>query len=105
MYIITETETNVYVTKGKLKEYWDNGYPIITDENGNDCAYPTGMFTLHETDVPDGVEPQKYCYTPEQGFYENENYKEPTAYDLVSEDVLDAILDQYNLELLESGVL
>lgn len=96
MRIITDTETSILIAIGTFKEYWDNGYPIITDSNGNDCAYPTNDTTMHEVDsVPDCVEPEKFCYSTDAGFYENPNYIEPKPYgipdDLVEKIKNDAI--------------
>ena len=101
MRIITDTETSILIAIGTFKEYWDNGYPIITDSNGNDCAYPTNDTTMYEVDsVPDGVEPGKYCYTSERGFFENPNYVEPSESDEYQRGYDDAVLD-----MIESGVL
>ena len=75
MHIVIDTESTKLMAIGTLTEYWSNGYPVITDMNGLDCAYPTDFTTLYKVDyIPDGVEAEKYCYTPEYGFYENLYY-------------------------------
>lgn len=56
---------------------WGNGYPVLIEEN---IAFPSGTVNIYQNiEVSDEVKsnPSKYCYTPEQGFYENPNYVEP----------------------------
>ena len=43
--------------------------------------------------VPEGIEPTKYCYTPEKRFYENPNYTEPDESD-TEQKVVNSILDE-----------
>lgn len=106
MHIITDTESSRLIAVGTLKEYWPNGYPIITDANGNDTAYPTNFTTMYEVySIPDGVEPEKYCYTPEAGFYENPNYTEPSGNQYgISDELLQQIKDDTIAEV-EGAVL
>ena len=86
MTIITDKESSRVIAIGTFKEYWPNGYPIITDENGYDIAYPTDFTTMYSVDeVPAEVEPEKYCYTPADGFYPNPNYQEPNEYGIPDE--------------------
>lgn len=92
--IVTNKETNAVLRIGMLKEYWPNGYPIVTDADGHDTAYPTTFTALYEIeDIPAEVEAVKYCYTPELGFYENPNYEEPVSEKSVTEQaVIDSII-------------
>lgn len=91
MYIITDTDSARLIAMGTFKEYWPNGYPIITDASGNDCAYPTNFTTMHEVeDIPEDVVPEKYCYTPEDGFCKNLDYVEPNPYG-IPEELVDRI--------------
>ena len=56
---------------------WSNGYPVLIEEN---TAFPPETVNIHQNvEVSNEVKsnPSKYCYTPEQGFYENPNYVEP----------------------------
>lgn len=85
MHIITDNESNRLLAVGVLKEYWPNGYPVITDEYGNNCAYPTDSTSVYEVEVPEGVKREKNCYTPEKGFYENPNWAEPNPYGISDE--------------------
>lgn len=48
----------------------DNGNFIIISENN--------LEFIDVGDIPDYVEPHKYCYTDEKGFYINPDYVEPT---------------------------
>ena len=41
---------------------------------------PDGIIIGEVDSVPKEVEIGKYCYTPEDGFYVNPNYKEPNPY-------------------------
>ena len=80
MHIVTDKQSSVIVAVGRLKEYWPNGYPIITNTDGYDVVYPTTFAELHEVEeIPEGVTAHKYCYTPEVGFHENPNYEEPIS--------------------------
>lgn len=102
MHIITDTETARLIAVGTFKEYWDNGYPIITDKDGNDCAYPSDFTTMHEvSSLPEGVIPDAYCYTSEEGFYKNPDYVEPNPYGLPDE-ILSQIKDDAIAEVEEA---
>lgn len=83
--IIVEKSKNALVGIGIFKGYLDNGYPIITDTDGIDCAYPSDLVVMYKNVViPDGVQQSKYCYTEEKGFYENPEYEEPEAPDITN---------------------
>lgn len=86
---------------------WSNGYPVLIEEN---TAFPPETVNIHQNvEVSDEIKsnPSKYCYTPEQGFYENPNYIEPDATNTygVLDSVYHQIIDDYNMELIEKGVL
>lgn len=95
MYVITVKPTeqhgkgeNRILMMGERMDYMSNGYPRLVDEN---VAFPSFMVNVNgepvpegETadkplpegvEVPEGVEPEKWCYTKEQGFYENPDYE------------------------------
>ena len=75
MVIITVKEDNRILNIGKELDYMDNGYPRIVEKN---IAFPTEMVNVYELEeIPENIEPEKYCYTTEKGFYENESYEEP----------------------------
>lgn len=75
MYVITGKQYNEIFSMCKELKYWDNGYPVNVDIN---TAYPTAMVNVYEVEpIPENVVEAKYCYTPEKGFYENENWQPP----------------------------
>ena len=51
---------------------------IITDENHVITAMSTGLISISNgiivDDIPANVEPMKWCFTAEKGFYENPDY-------------------------------
>lgn len=97
MRIVVTKDTLIVSAIGTFKEYWDNGYPIITDSNGNDCAYPDVLFDFFDVEaVPEDYVPNKYCYTEEKGFYLNPDYVEPEAGNTfgIPDDVYRAIKNQ-----------
>lgn len=58
---------------------WSNGYPVLIEEN---TAFPPETVNIYQNvEVSDEIKSNlsKYCYTEEQGFYENPNYVEPDA--------------------------
>jgi hypothetical protein len=71
MKILILNQDNSIVVMSEEAQEVENGLLI------NDCVYPPSLdTTLFEVEViPYGVEPVKYCYTEEKGFYENPNYK------------------------------
>lgn len=104
MHIITDTDSARLIAVGTLKEYWPNGYPVITDTNGNDCAYPTSFSTMYEVaEIPDGVEPEKYCYTEADGFYANPNWIEPNKYG-ISDELVEQIKNDAIAEVEEAVI-
>lgn len=76
MYVLTD-ENNVIMHICKIKGYEENGNVLIS-ENGEITAIPPHFINAQYeiSEIPEGVTKQKYCYTQETGFYENENYKE-----------------------------
>lgn len=50
--------------------------------------------------VPDYVKPYKYCYTKEQGFYENPDWVEPTSYE---EEIKQTYRDELAQEVSKNG--
>ena len=56
---------------------------IITDENHVITAMSTGLISIPNgiivDNIPENIEPMKWCYTAENGFYENPDYTPPSA--------------------------
>lgn len=104
MYVITDKETNRVLIVGELKEYWPNGYSVITDATGADYAFPP-EFTLmtYADEVPEGVLPDAYSFTEEDGFYETPGYEPGSRYGL-SEDTLQIIKDEAIAEIEEAVI-
>lgn len=80
---------------------WSNGYPVLIEEN---IAFPPETVNIHQNvEVSDEIKlnPSKYCYTSEQGFYENPNHVEPDPTNTygVSDDVYHQIIDDYTAEI------
>lgn len=78
MYIIVDKE-NAIVDMTRALEYWPNGYPLNVETR---TAYPSDMVDVYEVEtIPEGIVSEQYCYTPEEGFYPNPNYREPDPFD------------------------
>ena len=102
MIVITSKETNVYLMSGTHLDYMDNGYPRLIDEN---TAFPTEMVNVYENvTISEEVVPEKYCYTPEKGFYLNPNYVEPNKYG-IPDETLESIQADYTEQLITEGVI
>lgn len=74
---ILPSDRNVTKSGNSNLGTWSNGYPVLIEEN---VAFVPGNINIYQNvEVSDEVKsnPSKYCYTPEQGFYENPNYVEP----------------------------
>lgn len=83
MYIITQSESNIILDIFEHLAYQDNGYPMNLDTR---TAYVSSFVDVYENvNVNERVVPHKYCYTPEAGFYINENYVEPNPYGIPDE--------------------
>ena len=92
MFILTD-EKNKVLVMGNRVEYVE-GYPHFVEQN---TIYQIDGAVVHEVEtVPDGVEPEKYCYTVEQGFYLNPDWKEPT--DPYQQGYDQAVLDMLGVE-------
>lgn len=79
MFILTD-KNDVVFHISETKNYESNGNVLVDNDT---LAIPQflikGIFEIQE--ITTEVEVQKYCYTPEKGFYKNENYKEPELSD------------------------
>lgn len=83
-----------------------NHYNQLSIIINNEIMYSNNEdFGIYEVDISNDIIAQKYCYTPELGFYLNDNYVEPSI-DEPEEpeptpDPIDEIelLKQKNLEL------
>ena len=82
---------------------------IITDENHVITAMSTGLISIPNgiivDDIPENIEPMKWCYTPERGFYENPDYTPPIIPDepTITQDDYNMDFD-FRLSCLELGL-
>ena len=100
------TNNKVAFAQGETieKGRWENDPSMDTYriKNGDDFQYAViADFGLHEVEeLPEDFEPNKYCYTEEDGFYENPDF---AVVEAESEEWL-AGYDQAVLDLLGSEV-
>lgn len=103
MYIITDKDDVIfYITE--TKNYQENGNLLVDNDSLAIADYLVkGVYEIQE--IPENVEVHKYCYTEENGFYENENYVEPKK-EVTIEELQEQITDlQLALvELVEGGI-
>lgn len=94
------TYNNVLFMIGKVeKGIWENDPSRetyrITNSNGVFYAVTEGFMPYEVGEIPSDVEPEKWCYTQEKGFYKNQDYVEYVPV----EQRIDEIETQ-NLEIL-----
>ncbi len=94
MYILTN-EKNAIIEISNTYELDTEHRNIKVD--GYNIAYgPDEKINVYEVlEVPENVKAEKYCYTEEKGFYENENYREYFS----QEDRISALEDTVNMLL------
>lgn len=100
MFIITD-KTNAIIDQATEIKYWQNGYPFIVEKK---LAYPSDMVDVYEVEtIPEGIVSEQYCYTAEEGFFENPNYREPDPFDSpeYAAGYEQALLDLMELEFEE----
>lgn len=88
MDIIVEKNTNVVRGIGERADDKETYWLI------NQTRFSKKFFELYEKiDFQENVATMKFCYTPEQGFYENPNWEEPDTSNTfgIPEDVYMAI--------------
>ena len=95
--ILIQTQDNVIIRIAESVEYDHRNYPYI-DVNGFRECYAVPSHVVREVaEVPEEVTTEKYCYTPEDGFYIRPGYVEPNGYgipdDLVERIKNDAITE------------
>jgi len=89
--IIVEKDTKI--VKGIEQKFNETELSFIC----NNVIYSKLLFDRFQNiEVSDEITPFKYCYTPEQGFYENPNWSEPDTSNTfgVPDDVYMAIKEQ-----------
>lgn len=99
MIIICDNNKHIVLAVGKQLEYMCNGYIILTDQN---ISFPPELIDINNVDVlPDDIIINKYCYTTDDGFYENPNWVEPDPTNIygIPDEVYHAIIDDYTEEI------
>ena len=93
MYIITNKD-NVIVHISETIGYQENGNVLVDNDT---LAIPKiSVDKIYEVEtIETGIVEQKYCYTEEEGFYRNVNYKEHISI----EDRVSALEDMMNMQL------
>lgn len=89
--IIVEKDTKII--KGIERKFDETELSFIC----NNVIYSKLLFDRFQSiEVSDKIVPFKYCYTPEQGFYENPNWVEPDTSNTfgIPDDVYMAIKKQ-----------
>lgn len=103
-YIITANEdkriTDISISIG----YETNGNIIL--DNGTQIACFREVEVHEVEEIPEGIKAEKYCYTEEEGFYKNPNYKEIITQEVEIEQLKEQITDlQLALaEIVEGGI-
>lgn len=92
-YIFVD-EDDVIFHISETKGYQENGNVLVDD--GRLAIPPSLIKEIYELgEVPEEIEVAKYCYTEENGFYKNENYREYFS----EEERISALEDAVNLLL------
>lgn len=101
MYVITEKKDNRITCISETLTYQSNGNPVV--KNGSYAiGYPVNIY--ENIEIPEGVCEDKYCYTPDDGFYKNPNWQAPPM--SLEERVAiieDLLIEQYESEMDNNG--
>lgn len=104
-YIITN-ENNAIIHISETIGYQENGN-VLVDNNTLAIAKPLVKEVFEIENIEEGITENKYCYTEEQGFYENENYKEPEPTETQKIEDLQEQITNLQLalaEIVEGGI-
>ena len=74
MYVLTG-EKDVVICISETLNYQDNGNPLVHNDTLA-IAEILVKHTYEDVEIPEKVCESKYCYTPEQGFYKNPDWRE-----------------------------
>lgn len=96
MFIITDKESNAFQHACENLTYWNNGYPF--DPDTKMAFVVDNVFVYEAESVPEYAVPEQCCFTLEDGFYPNPNYREPDPFD---DPQFAAGYEQALLDLLE----
>ena len=108
-YILTDKDNVINYIANNIQEKEDR-YLLVEERMEILKDYPEedtqghithNYITLYRVVVPDGIEVEKYCYTPNDGFYENPDYVEPPKPIEERVDILETNSTEYELALAE----
>ncbi len=74
MKVVVYNDNSIAAIREEIS-YQSNGNVVI--DRGQAIAEILVKKVYDVEEIPEEVEENKYCYTPEKGFYINENWKEP----------------------------
>lgn len=98
MYLITDKSTHRIIMWGKQLNYTEGGYPHLVEE---DTAFvPDIVNVYNNVTIGEEVTPGKYCYTEQEGFYENTNWVSAEEDALTKNPIYKAGYDQAVLDIL-----
>lgn len=92
---IIQREDRYYIPSKNSE--WFMNYPI-QDAEGNIENHP---ILLYSVNLPNNVEERKYCYTENDGFYENPDYVEPPKPTEERLDIAEDSITEIELALTE----
>ena len=73
MYLIVSNEMILDICETIIT--WDNG--CIESSRTHIGYSPKDVVTFKVEEIPENIEPYKYCYTEADGFYENPDWIDP----------------------------
>ena len=86
MYLLEKKDNVIMHISETLDRQEINNYYLI--ENGTMAVPPKFVKNIFVVEtIPEYVEEEKYCYTEEKGFFENENFIEEVEEELEIEEV------------------
>lgn len=101
MVLITDKNNVVLDWSESMDHMPYSGYPRLVEK---DTCYPSELVEVYAVEeIPEEVEAQRFCFTLEEGFYPNPDYREPDPFDSpeYAAGYEQALLDLMELELEE----
>ena len=103
MFIAVSKDTKrVHMVDSEVIYQEETGYPVFPNLN---IAFPLESVSIFEVEtLPYDLDNTLYCYTIEEGFYEDLTWEKPNKYG-ISEEIYKQIQDDTIADLIELGVL
>lgn len=98
MYILTDKDNVIMHIANTVGRQEENNYYLLNENTNMALAIPPEFVkSVYEVAVtPQNVSKQRYCYSPEQGFFKNENFVKHYS----NEERLNALEDIVNMLVL-----